>query len=116
VIARYISDDGGQTLDASSETRLVEVLQEQSNHNGGHVVFGPDGFLYAGFGDGGGANDPGDNAQDTANLLGGIVRLDVDAEQPYRPAAGNLFAANPRCDAGFSPATEPCPEIHAWGL
>src|SRR5690606_23161692 len=39
-----------------------------------------------------------------------------DAEQPYRPAAGNLFAANPRCDAGFSPATEPCPEIHAWGL
>lgn len=115
VLARFESTDGGATLDPDSEVRLLEILQDAANHNGGHVLFGPDGFLYAAFGDGGGANDPNDRAQDTANLLGTIVRLDVD-DDAYTPAPGNPFAGNPPCPTGFSAMATDCPEIYAWGL
>jgi glucose/arabinose dehydrogenase len=111
--------DGGQTLDAASEQVILTVLQDFSNHNGGNIVFGPDGYLYIGFGDGGSGGDPLDRAQDNTNLLGTMVRIDVDGGNPYAiPATdpGNPFAANQTCPQGFTVGGEECPEIFAWGL
>ncbi|MDP2708851.1 MAG: PQQ-dependent sugar dehydrogenase [bacterium] len=85
--------------DANSEKIILQVDQPQSNHNAGQIAFGPDGFLYVPLGDGGGANDTGlghvagGNAQDTSSLLGSILRLDVDAGDPYAIPADNPFAA-----------------------
>jgi len=112
-LSRFTSVDGGQTLDPSSEVVILTLQQPYANHNGGHVAFGPDGLLYAAFGDGGSANDPGNRAQDTSNLFGSIIRIDV-ATLPYSIPAGNPFVGNAHCAAGSGSA--PCPEIFAWGL
>jgi glucose/arabinose dehydrogenase len=113
-ISRFRSLDGGQTLDPGSEEILLQVIQDFGNHNGGNIAFGPDGFLYIGLGDGGSGNDPNDRAQDTTNLLGAMLRIDVDGTAPYAIPAGNPFAANPHCVQGYG--ADPCPEIFAWGL
>ena len=84
VVARYRSLDGGRTLDAASGETVLTVPQDFANHNGGHVAFGRDGHLYLGLGDGGSANDPNDRAQDTNNLLGAMLRLDVDGGDVIR--------------------------------
>jgi glucose/arabinose dehydrogenase len=118
-VSRFTSSDGGQTLDAGSEQVILSVAQDFSNHNGGNIVFGPDGYLYIGFGDGGSAGDPLDRAQDNTNLLGTMVRIDVDGGNPYAiPASdpGNPFVANQTCPQGFTVGGEECPEIFAWGL
>lgn len=112
-VSRFTSTDGGQTLDPASETVLLTLPQPYDNHNGGQVAFGPDGFLYVGFGDGGSGNDPQNRAQDTSSLWGKILRLDVSAA-PYTIPADNPFAGNARCDTGTGAAA--CPEIFAWGL
>lgn len=73
---------------------LLEVDQPYQNHNGGQVVFGPDGYLYIGFGDGGWADDPHGNGQDLANALGSMLRIDVDHEaggKPYGIPKDNPF-------------------------
>ncbi len=115
VLSRVSSTDGGQTLDADTEEILITVAQPATNHNGGNLAFGPDGFLYWGLGDGGGGNDPGDNAQNTQNLLGAMLRIDVNsAAQPYAIPAGNPFSGNALCAQGVGGAD--CPEIFAWGL
>ena len=59
--------------------RIMRVEQMRSNHNGGHLAFGPDGYLYIGLGDGGGGGDPGDHGQNPATLLGSMLRIDVSA-------------------------------------
>ena len=92
VIASYVSRDGGLTLDPSSEEVLLTVDQPFSNHNGGNLVFGPDGLLYAGLGDGGSSGDPQDNAQNTRTLLGKMLRIDVSAGTGYTIPASNPFA------------------------
>jgi uncharacterized repeat protein (TIGR03806 family) len=117
-IARFRSLDGGQTLDPGTLEEILRVDQDFANHNGGQIAFGPDGYLYAGFGDGGGAGDPNGRAQDTTNLLGAILRLDVEGGAPYSipaGATGNPFAGNPICGSDHS-GTHDCPEIYAWGL
>ncbi|UCC14852.1 MAG: PQQ-dependent sugar dehydrogenase [Gammaproteobacteria bacterium] len=114
VIARYRSIDGGATLDPASEEILLQVVQDFGNHNGGNIAFGPDGFLYVGLGDGGSGNDPNDRAQDTSNLLGAMLRIDVNGGSPYAIPAGNPFAGNAPCTQGSGGA--PCPEIFAYGL
>jgi len=114
-LSRFSSTDGGQTLDPGSEQVVITVAQDQANHNGGHLQFGPDGYLYLGLGDGGGAGDPNDRAQDNRRLLGTMVRLDVDGGSPYAIPPDNPFPANPACPTGAS-ATLECPEIYAWGL
>jgi glucose/arabinose dehydrogenase len=92
-IARFGSPDGGATLDAGTEAVLLSLPQPFSNHNGGHILFGPDGFLYAGFGDGGGANDPMDHGQNPDTLFATLLRLDVDRGTPYAIPPDNPFAA-----------------------
>mgnify|MGYP001820650689 FL=1 len=114
VVARYRSLDGGRTLDGSTAEVLLEVIQDFGNHNGGQIAFGPDGLLYLGLGDGGSGNDPNNRAQDTTNLLGAMLRIDVDSGSPYGIPPDNPFAGNAPCTQGFGGA--PCPEIFAWGL
>ena len=116
VVAWFTSSDGGQTLDPGTQTEVIRVQQDAANHNGGGIAFGPDGFLYFGLGDGGGSNDPRERSQDTTNLLGAMLRLDVSGAGPgYTIPADNPFAGNALCPADHSSATD-CPEIYAWGL
>jgi len=105
VIARFTSTDFGTTLDPTSEEILLTVDQPYTNHNGGHIAFGPGG-LYIGLGDGGLGNDPDNNGQDVTTLLGAILRIDIDRGMPYAIPADNPFATGA---AGR-------PEIYAWGL
>jgi len=76
-----------------TETVLLPIAQPFANHNGGQLVFGPDGFLYAGLGDGGGSGDPDGNGQSLATLLGKLLRIDLNGGSPYAVPADNPFAA-----------------------
>ena len=91
VIARYQVTNDPNVADPTSEVKLLGVKQPFPNHNGGSLAFGPDGYLYAGFGDGGAAGDPFGNGQKTNTLLGKILRLDVDFAEPYAVPADNPF-------------------------
>ncbi|MEP6934719.1 MAG: PQQ-dependent sugar dehydrogenase, partial [Nitrospirota bacterium] len=80
-------------LQASIEERtLMVVPQPYANHNGGMVAFGPDGLLYIGLGDGGSGGDPQNRAQNPSELLGKILRIDVDGAPPYAIPSDNPFA------------------------
>ncbi len=114
-IDRFTSLDGGATLDPGSRTNVLSVNQDFENHNGGQIAFGSDGYLYASFGDGGSGGDPNNRAQDTTNLLGAMLRIDIDGGSPYGIPTNNPFAGNPVCPANHSSPTN-CPEIYAWGL
>ena len=93
VIARFqVSPDNPNRADAGSEKRLLSIAQPFQNHNGGAVVFGPDGYLYLGLGDGGSAGDPQGNGQSLDTLLGKILRIDVDNGDPYTIPPDNPFA------------------------
>jgi glucose/arabinose dehydrogenase len=94
------------SADPESERELLVIEQPFGNHNGGNVVFDADGHLLVGMGDGGSGGDPQGNGQNPSTLLGKLLRLDVDAGQPYAIPADNGFAAS---DAHR-------PEIHAKGL
>ncbi len=89
--------------DPASEAILLVVPQPYANHNGGNLAFGPNGYLYFGLGDGGGAGDPGCRAQNRDDLLGKILRLDVDthaASPPYHavPPSNPFAGAIPGAD------------------
>ncbi|MCB1755171.1 MAG: PQQ-dependent sugar dehydrogenase, partial [Gammaproteobacteria bacterium] len=89
VISVLTQDPANGLADIASEQRLLEHAQPQANHNGGHILFGPDSYLYIGFGDGGGGGDPQGNAQNSATLLGSLLRIDVNTASPYAIPADN---------------------------
>lgn len=94
VIARYHVSADGNIADPSSEQVVLRLKQPYTNHNGGALAFGRDGYLYAALGDGGGAGDPENRAQDPNGLFGKILRLDVH-ELPYKIPPSNPFANQP---------------------
>jgi glucose/arabinose dehydrogenase len=119
-----VSPTNPDRADPGSERILLQVDKPQFNHNAGTLLFGPgDGYLYISVGDGGGADDvglghvedwyaanEGGNGQDIQhNLLGDILRIDVDAGTPYQIPADNPFAATPGCADG-------CDETWAYGF
>lgn len=110
VLSRFsVSADPDSAL-RSSEVVLLEIPQKYTNHNGGQIAFGPDGFLYVAVGDGGSGGDPDTNAQNLSRLLGKILRLDVDSPDPGLPYGipdDNPFAQN---GSGYRE------EIFAYGL
>jgi glucose/arabinose dehydrogenase len=111
----------GLTLDPTSEQVLITIVSPEDNHNGGGIVFGPDGFLYIGMGDGGGANDehpPIGNGQLLTTLLGKMLRIDIATGANgmlYSIPTDNPFAANAPCGA-LGTGSQECPEIYAWGF
>lgn len=121
VISEFeVSASDPNQADEASERVILQVDQPQHNHNGGQVVFGPDGYLYISLGDGGGASDidaghvedwyednKGGNGQDiTQNLLGSILRIDVNQGDPYAVPADNPFVGS----------HEGLDEIYAYGF
>jgi glucose/arabinose dehydrogenase len=105
VIAEFSTSDDPNVADAGSGRPLLQFDQPFSNHNGGQIAFGPDGFLYIGSGDGGSGGDPEGNGQDTNALLGKLLRIDVDAGGRYGIPEDNPF----RNGGG-------APEVWAYGL
>ena len=89
IISKFISKD--MVAVKKSESIIMEIEQPYSNHNGGHIDFGPDGYLYISVGDGGSAGDPENRAQRLDNLYGKILRIDIDAKSPYQIPKDNPF-------------------------
>ncbi|WP_291114309.1 PQQ-dependent sugar dehydrogenase [Flavobacterium sp. UBA6135] len=93
VIARYsVSATDANIANPASAQILLTVTQPYTNHNGGSLAFGPDGYLYIGMGDGGSGGDPQNYAQNINSLLGKMLRIDVDNGTPYSIPTGNPFA------------------------
>lgn len=104
-----MSKDDPNKADPDSERIVMEIEQPYKNHNGGSIEFGPDGYLYIGLGDGGDRNDPKASGQDLSQLLGSILRIDVDhpsGDKGYGIPNDNPFVKTP--DAR--------PEIYAFGI
>ena len=93
-ISRFTVSANPDVANANSEVILLTVSQPYNNHNGGGIKFGPDGYLYIGMGDGGSGGDPGNRAQNTTNLLGKMLRIDVDGGSPYSIPVDNPFVNN----------------------
>ncbi|HEX9697183.1 MAG TPA: PQQ-dependent sugar dehydrogenase [Actinomycetota bacterium] len=107
VLARYhVDQSDANKLDPGSAEILLTQLQPFLNHNGGLALFGPDGYLYMGIGDGGTANDPAFNGQNAQTLLGTIIRIDVDVPSGYAIPPDNPFVGNPAASG----------EVWAYGL
>ena len=97
VSAFRVSAGDPDRADPATEAVLLAVEQPFANHNGGQILFGPDGMLYIGLGDGGSAGDPGGRGQSLTDLLGGILRVDVGTGTSYAVPQDNPFAG--RADA-----------------
>ncbi len=106
VVARYIVSSDPNIANPNSAQILITIDQPLRNHNGGQLQFGPDGFLYIGMGDGGGSGDPGDRAQNLGELLGKLLRVDVNGATPYSIPPSNPFVLTPGARG----------EIWAYGL
>ncbi len=105
-VARYTVSADRNVANPNSAKLIIRVDQPYANHNGGMVAFGPDEMLYIGMGDGGSGGDPENHAQTRSDLLGDMLRLNVDAGDPYTPAGATAS----------SPTIGVRPEIWASGL
>jgi glucose/arabinose dehydrogenase len=113
VVAEYLAAPGGDTADPTSRRDLLVIDDLYSNHNAGWIAFGNDGLLYVPTGDGGMGGDPLENGQDDRELLGKVLRIDVDrrtGSKPYGIPAGNPFA-----NSADGP-NDPRPEMWHKGL
>ena len=105
-----VSKDDPNRADPDSEEEILRVKQPFWNHNGGTIIFGPDGYLYIALGDGGAFNDPNMNGQNVQSLLGSILRIDIDHKDEnlnYSIPKDNPFYGHPRVARG---------EIFAYGF
>jgi glucose/arabinose dehydrogenase len=106
VIAEYHASASDPDTADTAETPLLSIAQPFSNHNGGMIAFGPDGYLYIGMGDGGSGNDPGNRAQNIDDLLGKMLRIDVDhpdGSVPYSsPPTNPFFGPTPGRDETYA--------------
>ena len=111
VVSRFsVSQVNGSQADVNSEKVLLQVQQPFSNHNGGQISFGPNGYLHIGLGDGGGEGDPSGNGQNRSTLLGKILRIDVNS------ASGSLNYSIPRDNPFVGNLQAYREEIYAYGL
>jgi len=110
VVSRFSLEPGSmETANPQSEIVILEIGQPYSNHNGGQIAFGPDGYLYIGVGDGGSGGDPQGNGQNSGTLLGSILRININGLSEtgvYEIPADNPFVDTPGARA----------EIWAFGL
>ncbi len=134
IVRFQVSAADANIADSASALTIIEIEQEFSNHNGGDIHFGPDGYLYIGMGDGGSGGDPNDRAQDPAWLLGKMLRIDVNGametfqgrNHPKLGQAGDDLGVINKCGLVGNydiPADNPydadgntCDEIWAFGL
>ncbi len=108
-VSRFTVSSDPNIADAGSELMLINQSQPYSNHNGGCIQFGPDGYLYIGLGDGGSAGDPENRAQNLLTLLGKMLRIDINntsGGNNYAIPADNPFVGDPNA----------LDEIWAYGL
>ncbi|MDP2112841.1 MAG: PQQ-dependent sugar dehydrogenase, partial [Bacteroidota bacterium] len=106
-ISRFKVNSGNPEIaDPTSELKIMTITQPYSNHNGGTLCFGPDGYLYIGLGDGGSGGDPGNRSQNPMTLLGKMLRIDINSGNPY-----SIPTTNP-----FFNSTTTLPEIWSLGL
>lgn len=115
IVAAYKVTSDADVADATSEKIIMEIEKPQENHNGGQLAFGPDGYLYIGLGDGGGANDEHGaigNGQEKNTLLGKILRINIDFAAINKDSKNyNIPSDNP-----FLTTKNTRPEIWAYGL
>jgi glucose/arabinose dehydrogenase len=105
VVRFHVSTTDPDIADSTPDGNVITIPHPgETNHNGGMIAFAPDGMLYVGVGDGGGANDPNGNGQDRTDLLGCLLRLDVSGSAGYSVPADNPFSSPNR------------PEIWSYGL
>ena len=108
ILSEYQVSENPNIANSLSERIIFRINQPEANHNGGQILFGPQGYLYLGLGDGGGAGDQHGsigNGQDTTSALGSIIRIDIDSGDPYTIPSDNPFVN-----------TEGLDEIYAWGF
>lgn len=108
ILAEYQVSNNPLKADSLSERVLFRIGQPEDNHNGGQLAFGPDGYLYIGVGDGGGAGDQHGtmgNGQDASTLLGSVLRINIDGKKPFEIPDDNPFIGRPGRD-----------EIYAYGF
>jgi glucose/arabinose dehydrogenase len=120
-VSSFMANTTLTALDVNSEQILITISQPETNHKGGHLAFGPDGFLYIGTGDGGGSYDQHGtigNAQSLTTLLGKILRIDISGTTGnfrYRVPNDNPYGLNALCGTNGT-GTQNCPEIYAYGF
>jgi uncharacterized repeat protein (TIGR03806 family) len=116
-LSEFTSRDGGLTLDRTSERILMTIPKANLHHHGGHIAFGPDGYLYFGTGDGNQYSN--DWAQRMTSLLGKMLRIDIRGTTGtalYKIPADNPFASSTTLCGANATGPQTCPEIYAWGF
>jgi glucose/arabinose dehydrogenase len=105
IINRYQAAPGANTASRATGVRIMTIDQPYANHNGGHMAFGPDGYLYIGMGDGGSSGDPGNRAQSVNSLLGKMLRIDINGSangKRYRIPSTNPYVGRTGLDEIWS--------------